>query len=513
MDWLICIVVIFDVLNTIFRGIIRLIMSNVFTFALVVFGILFMAMLALIIIINLIKFKCSRDEPNITRCEKGMRRLIVFLQSVAVCCYFFGDNFYYVMNRYGEDKCEENCIQASYYVAVGFSGCGIILYAVVKVLQLARKDNAGRSKAKEEWINFLPMIAVIAEMDLLYTIASSELTGTGEDVASSLLLGIAILIGMTLIIGKASNLCKNIYKWNHPIQTVPIDTWIGKLSENPVEDIGQWNINDTWRSLHDQLSDNKFILMKGDVDNNNDANIEEIQAAHSNNVNTIRRNLATIQNNLATAQGTLNVANPEANQAGIGPTQANLNNLRDSLNTLKETLTTNQDLQILMITNWYRYQIVAVSIIISFPLMFQTLGDNLEPLDSIITCNTTVNSTVNEDSCETNSIIRLVLASVSLVIISSIALYCFINWLKSLNRPRTQDEMEQWVQYKQNNLKWWQRLCCWRCYNPPAHGNASVGGGVGVGGGVDAGVGGGVGDGVGGGEGANVVNIPLEDVN
>ena len=129
---------------------------------------------------------------------------------------------------------------------------------------------------------------------------------------------------------------------------------------------------------------------------------------------------------MATAQGTLNVANPEANQAEVGPTQANLNNLRDSLNTLKETptgnrveppLSGNQDFQFLMITNWYRYQIVAVSIMIGFPLTFHAFGDNLEPLDSIIKCNTT--ETVNsqsEDSCKTNSIIQLVLASISLLV-------------------------------------------------------------------------------------------------
>ena len=96
-----------------------------------------------------------------------------------------------------------------------------------------------------------------------------------------------------------------------------------------------------------------------------------------------------------------------------------------------------------------------MSIIIGFPLTFHAFGDNLEPLDSIITCNTT--ATVNgqsEDSCKTNSIIRQN---------KSFPGHHIINWLKSLNRPRTQDEMEQWVQYKQNNLQWWQRLCCWRC--------------------------------------------------
>ena len=466
MDWLICVVVIFDVLNTIFIEIIRLIKSNKKDekpiSALVIIVILLAIMLGIICTIHMIKFKYRRrDEHNITHCEKGKKWLIVVLQSVAVCCYFWGDNFYYVMKRYGKclSGCGENCIHVCYYVAVGFSGCGAILYAVVKVLQLAMKDNTGQSKAKEEWIDYLPMIAVIAEMDLLYTIASSKLTGTGEDVASIILWVVAIIIGITLIGGKAEKLWKKINKWNHP---VPIDAWIRKLDDNQVEDIGQWNINDTWRGLQDQLSDNKFILMKGDMDNN----INGVD--HSTIVNTIRRNLANVHDKLVTAQENPN--NVEAK-----------GNLRDSLNTLNNNLTQHhglRDFAFLKINNRHKYLICVMTILIIIPLVLHTLGDNLEPLDSFnrIKCNSTVNCQ-SEDSCETNSIIRLVLAGVSLAIISGIALYCFFNWLKSLCRPRTQEEMDKWVQYKQqyNNLHWRQRLCCWRCYQPPAHGNAGEG--------------------------------------
>ena len=455
-------VVIFDILNTIIREILRL-MKDYEKKSKIALGLLFtqlLLMVLLITIISIIKYKYELDNWPIT-----------FLQSIGVYCYFIGDNFYYVMNRYGGclQICDILCIKICYYIAVALSGVAASVYAVVKVLQLAWKENSGRSKEKEEWIDFLPMIAVIAEMDLLYTIASSKLTGTGEAAASCILLGIAIIIGISLIIGKTNKLWKKINKWNYPIQTVPIDTWIEKLSENPVEDIGEWNINDTWRSLHDQLSDNKFILMKRAVDNNNDANIEEIQAAHINNVNTIRRNLATIQNNLATAQGTLNIANPE-----VAPTHANLNNLRDSLNTLRETLENRalQDFQFLMINNRYKCLSHVMTILIIIPLGFHTLGDNLEPLDTIhhsIKCtqtdftNTTVNCQ-NEESCEFNSIIRLALAGVSLISILIPSLYCFINWFKSLYRPRTLEEMNSYER-QHKNLRLWQSICCWRCYS------------------------------------------------
>ena len=296
-------------------------------FALVVLGILFVIMLGIICTIHMIKFKCRRrDEPNITRGEKGMKRLIVSLQSVAVCCYFFGDNFYYVMNRYGGclPKCGEKCIRISYYVAIGFSGAAAIIYAIVKVLQLAIKDDSGQGEQKV-WINFLPMIAVVAEMDLLYTIASSKLNRTDEAdetdeaVASGFLLGIAIIIGIILIWAKAKNLSKKISR-----------------SEN-------------------------------------------------------------------------------------------------------------------QITNW-RCKIIVMSIIIVIPLMFHTLGDNLEPLDSIngIKCDFG-NSTANcqaEISCETNTKIRLGLATVSQFIILSLASCCLFNWVKS---------HDKWVQYKQDILEWWQR--------------------------------------------------------
>ena len=50
-----------------------------------------------------------------------------------------------------------------------------------------------------------------------------------------------------------------------------------------------WSV--PWRGLQDRLSENKFILMKGDMDNN----INGVD--HSTIVNTIRRNLANVHDN------------------------------------------------------------------------------------------------------------------------------------------------------------------------------------------------------------------------
>ena len=423
-----------------------------------------------IFVTNLICLICRKNE-NESKHEKGMKLIIVLIQSVAVCFYFFGDNFYYVMNRYGKSipGCGNKCIQTCHLVAVGFSGTAASLYAIVKIIQL----NSGQSREKEEWINFLPIIAVIAEMDLLYTIATTRLTDKKYTVtASVILLIMTVIIGISLLAGRAKKLYEEIYKWDNPIVTVPIDIWTKKLdgilrNSGSIEDIGQWNINDTWRGLPDQLSDNKFILMKGDIDKIKDGNINitEIHAKHNDIVKTLRRNLADLQCNLAIAQDNHNAANHNMDEGEV------VVKLKDSLGTINDTLESEEDFKFLKIGNKRLTWNIAAAFSLIIPLVCHTFGDNLEPLDGL-TCksekSTTTSSPISdsETSCKINSIIRIVLASLSLIFVLIFASYCFANWLKTLYHPRNQDEFNTWVQYKQKykNLRWCQRRCCWQCY-------------------------------------------------
>ena len=429
MDWLVCVVVIFDMLNTIFRDMIRLISNEKAKVALAALVLQFMVMFGIICAIDRIIGR--ENEPNITPGEKGIKALIAHLQTVAVCCYFLGDNFYYIMNRYGGclPWCGQTCIKYSYYAAVGVSSTAAIAYATVKVLQLAIKDNSERNKKKEEWTNFLPMIAVIAEMDLIYTIASSKLSGTGEEVASFILLVMAIAIGVAILFGKARKLWKKIYEWNDPIQSVPIRDWITKLNRNQTQDIGQWNIKlyDIWRSLPDELNDNDFILTKGDGNNSPET--------HNNIVNNLRLNLTYLQYHLAEYQRV-------KDENLVDELDNYKRRLRDALTSLRDV-----DQQAPEITyTKYRRTVIGAFIVIAIPLIFHTLGDNLEPLDSIngikcippnfcIPTNTTVHCQ-SEESCETNSIVRLCLAFVSLILVLFPAVYCFYYWLNGFENWR-----------------------------------------------------------------------------
>ena len=485
---MICVVVIFDMLNTIFRDVIRLRISNKNdvkpTIALVLLGSLLAIIIIIILISNIIKLCSSRcSKLCSSRCSKlcsskcsVKKVIIVSLQTLAVCCYFFGDNFYYIMNRYGGciSGCGIDCIQNSYVVAVGFSGAAAMIYAIVKVFQLTIKDNSRQSKEKEEWINFLPMIAVIAEMDVLYTIASSKITGTRKTAATSCLLGIAIIIGIALIIGKIKIQLKKIDEWNNQTNIIPINEWIKKLDDKDSIDkeIGQWNINDMMRGLPDQLSDNKFILMKDDVDNDNE---HSKLANYDYTMETLRQDLIVLQKYLAIAQERPNAGVVDSSAGMIDSRAANLNNLKDSLTTIETSLTSgivSQDFKSLKI-NYMKYfrKIIISCFLIIIALALHTLGDNLEPLDSAdkimcISPDFEHNSTVicrSEESCRKNSIIRLCLGSISLIIIVGFGLYCFINWLKSMCRPKTQEEMDQYKRHaKQARC---QRLCCcWQCY-------------------------------------------------
>ena len=490
-------VVIFDMLNTICRDMIRLIKNDEkliislgvhihyhdkpklalgATIALLVS----MVVICLINLLINVLIICKRDKHD--TCYKTIKILIIILQSTAVCCYFFGDNFYYVVDRYEkcQSKCGKICIKKCYYTAIALLASAAILYAIVKLLQLVINDNSGRSKAKEEWINFLPMIAVIAEMDLLYTIATSKLPKQTNSTAaiaemdllytsklpkqtngtaSWFLLVMAIIIGISLIIGKFWMLYKKIDKWNHPINNNPIDGWIEKLDNNIITDIGEWNIPEAWRGLPDQLNENKFIQMIGDVNNNN--NFEEIQAGHNNIVKILQHKLIDAQYYLAKAQE--------------NPNEDNLKKLRNSLTVLNDRLkaagglVTDPAADSTLKNFKFLIKWIAMFILIVIPLMLHTLGDNLEPLDSIKDIKCDSKDCKSEESCKKNSEIRICLALISLLCIFVPASYCFANWLMSLCRPSTQDEMDKWVMYKQQytNLNCYQKCaCCWWCIQP-----------------------------------------------
>ena len=258
-------VVILDMLNTIIRALIKIPSYNSNTKLLII-----LTTLGIIMLVNLIplgfyiayilfwkeqcKDLCGDDSDKYTIWGK----LIPILQSVAVCCYFFGDNFYYAMNRYGGClTCGKFCVKQCIIAAIISSAIAAILYAVVIIIQeciddkptngvsktppktppkdnnlhklgsinpAAMPESTGEVPTKDgnstgevptkdgnstgkvptgevpnpasevptPWFKFTPMIAVIAQMDLLYTIATGKIN---ELVISITLLLTAIAIG------------------------------------------------------------------------------------------------------------------------------------------------------------------------------------------------------------------------------------------------------------------------------------------------------------------------------
>ena len=143
------------------------------------------------------------DNKCLLCLKKRYGDIIIAFQLLAICFYFFGDNFYYVMNRYGGCLCGTDCINNCNYVAVASLGCAGICYAIVKILQ----EHEDKQKT-EDGVNFLPIIAVIAQMDILYTIATSRLKDKGKLVASVILLIMTGIIGIAIILGKTIKLWK-----------------------------------------------------------------------------------------------------------------------------------------------------------------------------------------------------------------------------------------------------------------------------------------------------------------
>lgn len=137
------------------------------------------------------------------------------------------------MNRYGGclPRCDSDCINRSYYCAIASSCAAAVLYAIVKVLQVLLKaiirDDKKNLEGRKKSLNFLLMIAIIAQIDVLYTIATNEITSINETASSSIFLGMAIIIGVAIIVGKAIQMQKKIYQWNHQI-------------DNKIQNIKEW---------------------------------------------------------------------------------------------------------------------------------------------------------------------------------------------------------------------------------------------------------------------------------
>ena len=105
----------------------------------------------------------------IKECTKVMSKVfIVILQSAAVCLYFVGDNLYYTVDRYGGclPSCGSDCVKHNFYIAKACSGAAAISYAIVKFIQDLNLANKDKNKTKK-YLSFIPMIAVIGQMDLL----------------------------------------------------------------------------------------------------------------------------------------------------------------------------------------------------------------------------------------------------------------------------------------------------------------------------------------------------------
>ena len=223
-------VVILDMVNTIGRAGTRL--SNYNDpkvkpiIALTVMSVLCLILLITIVIVYSIKIINTCKDKSWSGCDliTILEVLVVFWSSVAVCFYFFGDNFSYTMDRYGGclPGCENNCITYSFYASKILSGAVVVIYAIMKPIQELIKEKKGKSKNDEgkskndegksknddEYLDFTPIIAIIAQMDLLYTIATSNLTGTSEVFVNIILLAVAIAIGSSLLLIKAGKQCQ-----------------------------------------------------------------------------------------------------------------------------------------------------------------------------------------------------------------------------------------------------------------------------------------------------------------
>ena len=105
------------------------------------------------------------------------------------------------MSRYGGclPNCDNDCVKRCFIAATACSATAAFFYTIVKCskgwLDEDDKDEDDKNEDEDDFYDFSPMIAVIAQMDLLYTIATSNLTGTSEVAVSITLLVIVILIG------------------------------------------------------------------------------------------------------------------------------------------------------------------------------------------------------------------------------------------------------------------------------------------------------------------------------
>lgn len=253
------------------------------------------------------------------------------------------------------------------------------------------------------------MIAVIAKMDLLYTVATSNLSSQeniiGEVVTSIILMVMAMIIGTALIVGKARKLCQWDSQIDDNIQkiTKSRDNIISKEGGVTKEDIDKLEKEiQTWTDLPQIFSENKESWQ--DIKFFTFKQIEDGTVFKLLNDN-IHMTLNTVRNSVIT------MTNPKD--------LININEqLIDDMNSLCYCLTS-------LRTRNFRWLITLMSIFIICSLICHTPGDNLEPLDNIpdFLCmgpnlNTTLTAMTcpnEEDSCTTNSIIRLGLAIGSLL--------------------------------------------------------------------------------------------------
>lgn len=331
------------------------------------------------------------------------------------------------MKQYGGciPLCGSMCIDISYYIAVILIASAAVLYAIVKILQDLLKIDTSRRQEKNKMLNFLPMIAVIAQMDLLYTIATSRLTGADKLIASGILLIMTIIIGFALIVGKAIKLWKENEQcqWNEQIDDKikrieeKIETKDDDNNNNPfnkrleqdIKEIDKWELTDQLSEVNRKKLDESWNKVKVDI---------------------------------------LSSTNTEKSR---GSYKHYLSELHNSLKVQR--------------TKHNRQQCIVIIVfltLISFSLAFNTLGDNLEPLDSfeyfmctglnpMIIYNNTGNSTemdftetniyaetdsenftencIEEDSCKKNSWFRLAMGITSLILVLIPICYCYRLWL------------------------------------------------------------------------------------
>ena len=197
-----------DIIYEIVRGILSLFALNEENKnGIAIATVTFFGFFSLLIVIPVICYKmyCYKHN-NENTCDKIRRALFALMQLFASLMHFYGDNFYSITLRYGEEfRCDKNCIEnVKISTNVSLALSLIVLHVLPPTLQklskiLMHKEKWQR-KHEIDWLHLLDMIIRIIKIDAVYkiittTAQSSESCGKIEVVISIVSVIAFILIG------------------------------------------------------------------------------------------------------------------------------------------------------------------------------------------------------------------------------------------------------------------------------------------------------------------------------